>query len=436
MTRLRVCLVALLYLTLGTYAIPTLRIGSLPYAVVLSGIIAAVAGMEQSLQPRSAVIPMRLLWAGALFVMSLALTFVTAIDVDTGRFVKTALLVGSTLLMLVAAREPNTVRLGFVCLGVSSGLVFAYGVYGYVTGNVGDPIEHTFGYFGVTYMTSTRNSDVVYFQTAFWVALSVAMFGRGWRRVAAGAALVVAGGIVLSLARGAWISTGLALAVVSWRAAMLRSRAEIFRASATIVGVLSLVVAASYVGSIAFRTSDDFLAQFSEDVDRVSARFRTLGTFEQTDGNNSNDERLQLVVRSAELTLTHPLGVGVGNARHYLADKGDSGLNHVENEYLQLLVEQSILGLMAYLGLIGYVITRALRYTSETSADLENRWIGWAVTGMFVDWAVYGLFNVLHDSTWFWLVLGLAIAWARTSKNQSARTSSPKRLFVPANATG
>jgi O-antigen ligase len=145
----------------------------------------------------------------------------------------------------------------------------------------------------------------------------------------------------------------------------------------------------------------------------------------EVEGGNSNKDRLQLIVKSIELAVTHPLGVGVGNARHYLTEYGEDGFNHVENEYLQVLVEQSVIGLIAFVMMLWGVVFGVLRRANRSSHQEPAAWVGWAFAGILLDWSIYGLFNVLHDNAWFWPVIGLAIAWVRLAE---VRQSTAARL--------
>jgi O-antigen ligase len=133
--------------------------------------------------------------------------------------------------------------------------------------------------------------------------------------------------------------------------------------------------------------------------------------------------RIDLTGKAIELALANPIGVGVGNARYYLTGiVGVEAVNHVENEYLQLLVEQGILGLGAYITLMAWLIWGSLRCARAGKSPGQAEWVGWALTGIMIDWGIYGVFNIMHESTWFWLVMGLAMAWLSRSAFDNPNT--------------
>jgi hypothetical protein len=338
-------------------------------------------------------------------------------EVDVGRSLKLAFFLAAAVLVVRAAEDARAVHVATKGLAISSAAVFAYGAYGFFTGNVGDPIEHGFGYFGVTYAAATRNGDVLYFQTAFWVAVSLFMHARGTvGRVLAGSMTVAVGaGLAMSLARGTWVSTALALAFVSWRCGFLRRRRQAIWIGASALAACLVVAGLVAPAESANGGEHTLTAAFG----RLAQRAETLLTMADREGGNSNSIRVALVARALEIASEYPFGVGVGNAREHLVGIGDGDLNHVENEYLQLLVEQGLLAVAGLVLLLYGTIAAGVRRCQEAQIRSERPWVGWALVGMLVDVSIYGMFNILHESTWFWLVLALAAAWARCCAAQA-----------------
>jgi hypothetical protein len=421
---------ALAFLMLGTYAVPGLRVGTelaLPYAVLLLAATAPLVLADRVLggEADGNAIPAWLVWAWLGFAYSLALSFGTATKVDPGRILKAAAMMGGPVLLVWAAPEARYIKASVVLLGATSLAVFAYGVYGFVTGTTGDPIQHTFGYLGVTYEEATRNGDVMYFQTAFWILAAKFLWGSRapaswlWGALAG----VVAIGIGLTLSRGAWISTSLALIVVVWASGLLKTRRVALPMAAGLTAALFLAATGIWdpFGAALEGRVGRSEGPVAEAVQRLRSRMATIGTMSEA-GGNSNKQRMQLITRAADLAWAHPLGIGIGNTRLYIHDIGlESGLNHVENDYAQLLLEQSAIGAASMLTmLLGFL---ALGYRRLRGSQRSDGWVGWALWGLMLDWLVYGMFNIMHESTWFWMILGLALTWAVTDRAPRARVA-------------
>jgi O-antigen ligase len=429
MKKIEEFLVYALYLTLGTYAVPTLRLGdtsAVPYAVGFAFIIAGIVGLDWLLGRSRIRVPRRLGWGASIFAASIGISILFASQPNVALSLKYVLYVLSAVLIVIVATRPQMIEKTLICLAISSLAVFAYGAYGYFTGETGDPIQHSFGYFGVTYTDSTRNGDMLYFQTAFWIFGALFLFGerKRFKLVWLGLTGLIAIGIVMSLARGAWISTGFAFLLIIWQSGRVKRR-TVFR-TATILGLIGI-----FLASLFYLLNGDQLnlghnavtPSVTEDTwGLVTDRFNSIFVLSNA-GGNSNQVRIDLTGKAIELALANPLGVGVGNARYYLTGiVGVEVVNHVENEYLQLLIEQGILGLGAYLALIAWLIGGGLRCAKAGKSPGQAEWVGWALTGIMINWGIYGVFNIMHESTWFWLVMGLAMAWLSRSAFDNPNT--------------
>lgn len=154
-----------LFLTVGTYAVPELRVAEVPYTVPIAVVL---AGIECILSRPFHLRPW-LVIPTAIYTLAVVFSSLLAKHPDwplTFKYVAFALI---PLAVCSAARDAATVRGCLVCLTISALGVFLYGVYGYFTGAVGNPNEHEFGYFGVTYMPPTRNGDLLYFLVPFCI---------------------------------------------------------------------------------------------------------------------------------------------------------------------------------------------------------------------------------------------------------------------------
>lgn len=389
----------LVYLTLGTYAVPGLRMElgtwALPYAVPLVAGLAVFGFLEFLVRPRGGTQAERMLakWTW-VYLCATLLSLMAAIKVDTELTVKCLLMASFPLAATLARPGAVLCRRCVVLLGVSSLAVLMYGVYGYVTWSVGDPLQHTLGYLGVTYMQSTRNGDSLYFQTLLWIALGGAMWyrGRPWLRVTL--FVVVLGSVVaatLSFSRGAWIAVALTPLILY----VVVRKPSGGRRSAALVAIC-LCAAVLLGGSF-----------FSETMqERVRQRASTL-TAISLGGGNSNAARVEIVEAVLPIIVQHPLfGVGYANLRYYFPQRVGLYINHAENTYLQAFAEQGLIALVSFVGLLAWTIKGLLRLISV--GEKRREWAAMVLLALVIDFYVFSVFNDVLDNMWFWSVMALA----------------------------
>ena len=296
-------------------------------------------------------------------------------------------------------------------LGITSLAVFLYGLYGYVTWQVGSLQQHmynTYGYFGVTYEPATRNGDTVYFITLF--SLSFALAKKAPRRATRVAGAVVAicaiAGIVLSLSRGAWIATGVGLVI---SALLLRKNAgghERWKYVKVVCFVCLLLI-------LTLR----FIPDVAKDV--VVSRFGTIFSM-STSEENSNAVRVEILLAAKEAIVeSYGLGVGVGNFASIAHLK--MGADHnAENSYMQVLVEQGALGLIGICAMEWFLIKGLLALVRRMSND-------WVAEGLLL-WVIIlslsMLFNNVLDFSWYWAVIALAGAYLSACNRESHRETT------------
>jgi len=414
----------LLYLTLGTYAVPAMRVGVgtwvVPYAVPLAAMLAVLGlfaflarGGGQTKTER-----MLTIWI-SLYLGATVLSLPAALVVDPELATKTLLMASFPLVLTLSRPGEALCRRCIWLLGMSSLAVALYGVYGYVTGSIGTPSQHAYGYLGVTYTDSTRNGDSLYFQTFLWVALGAATSyrKRTWLRVilfAGALGAVVA--VILTLSRGAWVAVALTPAVVlvgtwnSWRGRMR-----------------SVVLVAICLGAAAAISMS-----FSETArELVSLRVNTLTTMSRL-GGNSNTSRVNIITAVLPIIAQHPLlGVGYGNLRYYFPQNLGMNINHAENAYLQAFAEQGVVGFIAFAGLLAWTIKKLLRLVSASGRRQD--WAAMVLLAMVVDFAVFSLFNNVLDNMWFWSVMALAALYVCSSR---PATMAPRRVSLRGVAAG
>ena len=315
----------------------------LPYAVLpataLLLTVLPVSGMLRS--PRA--LYLSLFPAG--YLLSIIISSIAAVKIDSAILLKAVLFALTPWLVSNAARSRRSLESLTWSLWAAGMCAFAYGVYGYITGNTGDPIQHSLGYFGITYTDSTRNGDMFYLQAPFWIGLFAPDASRTHLRwwLARVTAPLLALGMVFSLGRGCWLAMAVGGISVGLRYAKTRRR--------RILGITAAF------GALAVLLAWSMSISSPEAAERVTGRWATLFTLSE-EGGNSNQARLGLARAVFDVYVSMPLGVGIGNARYHLRSSLGDVVNHAENSYLQLLLEQGPIGLIALTALLGGLIKR------------------------------------------------------------------------------
>ncbi len=211
------------------------------------------------------------------------------------------------------------------------------------------------------------------------------------------AALLAVQGIGAAQSRGAQL--GLAVAV----AAMILARGKkslplIFLGGSLLV----LVVLGLQTGAIS-ATAFGRLGQVDQftpfDVRDVKV----------TDENFAIVERMAMWQAGGNMVLSNPwLGVGIGNYNERYPDFNAPlwyvSRGHAHNYYIQAAAETGLLGLTAYLLLLGTALVHGLR-VFRRAADPALRYLAWGAWGIIVAVAFHNLVEDLH-------VLNMGIQWS------------------------
>jgi len=403
-----------LYLTLGTYAIPAIRVyiggEELPLVAILSTILVILLLLGAG-GARGKGVPddMNLIMATALYCIASILSLGLSESPDPLLVLKCVLMASlPAVLYLCALRSTDYTKATWM-LGITSLAVFVYGLFGYVTWQVGNLQEHMFGYFGVTYEESTRNGDTVYFITLF--SLSFALAKKAPRRATRIAGAVVAicaiAGIVMSLSRGAWIATGVGLVI----------SALLLRKSAGGYERWKYVKAGCFVCLLLILTLW-FIPDETKDV--VAKRFGTIFSMSTSEGN-SNPVRVEILLAAKEAIVeSSGLGVGVGNFRLITPTKIGSYQNHAENSYVQVLVEQGLLGLIGIWAMEWFLIKGLLVLVRR----MPNDWVAEGLLLLIIILSLFMLFNNVLEFSWYWAVIALATAYLSACNRESHRETT------------
>ncbi len=379
----------------------------------------------------------RNLWRFALFYLAILASIRVADDVRLS--LAEAFRWGEALAIYAIARDTLRTRrdwawlVGIFLLGAASESFIGSIQSALGLGNrsfvVGD-ISRAFGTFG------RPNSYAGYLEMVFPLALAVACWAlvmlpraaRAWlarrdaplpveRRAAAGVvglllalggagvtALMLAAAITLSLSRGAWL--GLAAGVLVM--ALLTGR-QVAIGTLAAVALLAVVLALGGAGVLP-RTLGDRL-----DSAGSSLVLTDYDTTPITPENFAVKERMAYWFGGLAMFHDHPWqGVGLGNygpqydARYFTSPFMISQV-HAHNYYIHIAAETGLIGLAAYLLLIGGVLATGIGAARRAAHDPFARALALGGVGVVVAVAVHNLFEDLHVLS---LGVHLSAIWA------------------------
>ena len=238
---------------------------------------------------------------------------------------------------------------------------------------------------------------------------------RRWQMIALPVATgVISLGLLVSWSRGAWLSFGVAMAVVIL--------AHTRRAAPVVVLALAAAAGIAFV----FGLSDllppslvNRLGDLREFMGLVDIRHVQV-----TDANFSVIERLAHWQAAIGMWADHPyLGVGIGNYAAaypvYNLPRWYEPLGHAHNVYLNFGAETGLLGLLAYLVLWIAGLWQAVRVAAVSSRFVAA--VGAGVLGALTHATIHNLFDnlwVQHVYLNLALMLGLLAVLTAASRQQ------------------
>ena len=416
-----------LFLLAGTHAVPEFRLpilgSSTPYSILIFYFIIYMALLKVVADRGGVKFSATLLFGFFVYYTAIVLSSSFAVQIENEVLFKWLLFPLMPICIALTVDRVQLLKKSLVLFAISGFFVFCYGVYGFITWEVGDLDQHLLGYFGVTYEDSSRNGDVLYFQSTFWILLCIALYAdrvsKLLRAFCGLLAVIVAVGLVLSLARGAWISGVLTVIALL---AIQRSIKRKFGIAQSSYQKTKLMMIALFLAGFLYI----FVAMVGGDYQELLAsRIDSFSTLSE-EGGSSNLARYRLLMRATEVAITHPLGVGVWNLKYYLTDFYMSGLASAENIYIHMLAEQGLLGVGAYLFILGWTGRRLYRFIAICGHG-SDKWVGWCLMCILINWSLYGLFNIMIETLWYWLGISLTVAAANLAKRgagEGCRTPS------------
>lgn len=224
-----------------------------------------------------------------------------------------------------------------------------------------------------------------------------------WRPLAWGTVLLAALGLVLSLSRGAMLALFLSVAVVL--SAWASSRRW------------TLAVLIALLSAVALNAGP--LLQ-SQQVQVVSERLSTVTKA------SSNNTRPLLWRNSLQIIEQHPEGIGALNfvveaERRGLTEQG-SPLEHAHNSYLNIAVELGVVGLLAFLALLGQAFTVLWREyrTRDPRTQALSVGIAAALAGYAFQSLTVSLYAVQLIHAVFFILVGAALGLPRLRSDRPA----------------
>ncbi len=195
-------------------------------------------------------------------------------------------------------------------------------------------------------------------------------------------------GVIASWSRGAWLSLGVATAVL-----VLFWPRKLWQGAFLLLLGVAVLLGGMQVGLVPASVSER-ITSFSEDL-----RFGDVRGEDITDENYAVLERLAHWQAALAMAQDHPwLGIGFGNYEPAYADYAlinwPYPLGHAHNYYLNLLAETGIIGLLAYLLLWTAVFWQTIRVVRQT--DGWRRGVALGLLGVWVALTTHHLVDKLY----------------------------------------
>ncbi len=341
-----------------------------------------------------------LIWPIVAFLGAelLSAAFAPPLSASIKELARWLLVIAIYLAAVNLVREPDTRRLvlgATFAAGASQALLGAYQFFA-----AAGPAAYKFDRFLRAYGTFGQpNPFAGYLEMVVPLGLALVFVwrsGRGdWLRwLALASALIGSAAIVMSLSRGAWLGLGIGVVV----AAVVATRRG-WRVAASAAVVAALLYVASRVGLLPAAIADR-ISQVTGDFHLLDAR----GVM-PTNENYSVLERMAHWQAGWDMFLSHPL-LGVGPGHYAIAypqfailPYWTEALGHAHNIYINVAAETGLIGLIAYLVMIGswlvFVLSRARAMVLKEPTGLSTAVLV-GVVGCLTAVAIHNVFDDLY----------------------------------------
>ncbi|MBI4407091.1 MAG: O-antigen ligase family protein [Candidatus Kerfeldbacteria bacterium] len=350
--------------------------------------------------------PLLMPLAGFVAVASLAVTNAPNLERSVLVTIFILFTIGVSVILPSIIRHTNQVEKLVTILLISMAVVCLFGIYQFLGDIVGLPTsltglrpQYTKDILGFPRIQSTA-PEPLYFANYLLLPLSITVglwlsrtsrFKPVWLLL-----LVLLGGVnfILTVSRGGYIALAATLGILA-----LVYIKQLLRPRILIPIVLCLAVA----GGVAYR----FL-NLTEQLETYTTHVTNIF------GGASYEERVETYTIAERIWLQHPwIGIGPGSFGPYAANHPlitpSEGYKIVNNEYIELLAETGILGLICILVMVVMLYVRswkAIRKTTNPFLRAVLIALLAAMTGILVQYNTFSVLYIMH----IWFTIGLMVS--------------------------
>ena len=382
----------LLFISIITYPLPTVRIGGQPLAIFLA-LYALVYFLYKGFAKRVDLKTLWPLWAlplGFLISSMASGTFnlnylVNVVAFYAIYFVLANISGNSYKIVNVKADSTFSYRVMLNVLILTGVILGLYGYYGYITGKVGTDTQYFWWesarYWGIHYTGSTRNADIHYIVFPFIAVLAK----RNKKVMDIGLILFFGSAVILSMARNTWLCILIVLVIFLL---MQKDTKKKMRLIFIVIGMLCI----GYL-----------MLQYFGMLDYFVAKLVSIFSMQGTDTvSNSNSERWSIIVATLEIIFANPLGVGAECLSAFYHKRGFF-LNHAENTYLNITAEMGIIAAIGYVSLVFTPIRKMKMASREKQLNEGENFV--LLSSIYFASTI--LFNTETINCYMWIILGI-----------------------------
>ena len=410
-----------LILSMVTYAIPSLRIGSGETIIPIGGIFIPILCfllLIRNLYTAKFVFNKTLIFSLFLMYLSITLSSFFSVSLETEQIVKSSIFMILPILITSILTDYKSLKIAIYSIIIVGVILGIYGFYGYFTGNVGEDTQKTWWwtyarYYGIHYLPSTRNSDIYYIAIPIFLVLPLLFFGNLrsflFRIFLITISLMFFTGVLLSFSRGAWISTVITILVllsIIWKRRGI-SNIKSLNLGLLLIGSFAIFIFISNFVSDYFGMHNYFIGKIISIISPEKASY-------YLEESISNKDRMEILQATLDIIISNPLGVGPGNLRYVYPSYG-LYVNHPENNYLEVLAENGVFGFMGFLIFLFYPLAFLYKRVKSDSSD----WVRIGIFLTLVYLAISCMFNVEIFSFYHWIIYSVIWSSINIRENKS-----------------
>lgn len=396
----------------------TLRISQVLVAATLLAYLVRLLRRAQTFRPFPILVPLLLFFTANL------LSFTQAVNLPRALTVFGFTVFTATVAFLVSQfiRSERDLHRLVTILFITATLVSIFGLFQFVGDLIGLPTSitglrdlYTKEVFGFPRVQSTM-LEPLYFGNFLLLPIAFALaflFSKrspfSWYALVPLLGMFVVN-LVLTLSRGAYLA-----AIVTTVIILGLSVRRLF--SPIRIAAILIILVGVYVGVTR-------VFNLTGDVDFYLGRFATQAS--DFFSGASFADRADTFAAAWQSIKDHPIfGIGTGNFGPSVSDQAlvtpEKGWLIVNNEYLEVLAETGILGLLTFLGVLFVLVMRSIRgFLAKADPLLKTYLIATfaAFVGILVQYGTFSILYIMH----IWFAIGLLIA----AQNLVLKSEQPK----------